>query len=200
MIHKQSPELRAIVFDCFGVLASDGWLPFKAKYFGDNEARFLEVSDLNKAVDAGLVSYDDFITDVADLAGVPKAAAHTEIERNPPNAELFSYITENLAPTYKIGLLSNAGANWLADLFTPDQLKLFDATVLSCDIGVIKPDHVAYEAIASKLGVELHECVFIDDQPRYCQGAIDVGMQAIHFTDNDSLIRELSLLLNDSRL
>src|SRR5690348_2888052 len=61
--------IKAIVFDCFGVLTSDGWLPFKKKYFGHDSALTEEATSLNKQVDAGLISYDDFVPAVAKLAG-----------------------------------------------------------------------------------------------------------------------------------
>ena len=37
---------KAIIFDCFGVLAEDGWLPFKRKYIGDNLELMQTISDL----------------------------------------------------------------------------------------------------------------------------------------------------------
>lgn len=187
--------IKAVVFDCFGVLVNDGWLPFKQKYFGHDSALAQEATDSNKAVDAGLISYDDFITQVAELAGIEKHAAHTEIEQNPADTMLLDFIKNELKPSYKIGMLSNAGADWLRDLLSPDQLALFDATALSFELGMIKPEAGCYTTIADRLSVDPSECVFIDDQVRYCDGAVATGMRAIHFRDTASCINELTTLL-----
>ena len=186
---------RAIIFDCFGVLASDGWLPFKKKYFGHDKALFAEVTDLSKQTDAGLKSYEDFTNEVAQLAKIPGSAVRDAIEGNPPNDELFRYITDELKPRYKIGMLSNAGDNWLPVLFTPAQIAVFDAVALSYETGVIKPDERAYRAIAERLGVTPQECVFVDDQERFCSAAREAGMQAIFYHDFEQTKRDLEEIL-----
>jgi beta-phosphoglucomutase-like phosphatase (HAD superfamily) len=98
--------IQAIIFDCFGVLATDGWLPFRQKYFGNNPELRQQVTDLNKQVDAGMAEYEDFIQTLAQLAHVQVAEARAVIEDNQPNEPLFELI-EQLKPNYKIGLLSS---------------------------------------------------------------------------------------------
>ncbi|HLZ15317.1 MAG TPA: HAD-IA family hydrolase, partial [Candidatus Saccharimonadales bacterium] len=158
--------IRAIVFDCFGVLATDGWLPFKERYFGHDTQKFAAASDLGRAADAGLIDFDEFIGQVSALAQVTDLDARSQIEHNVPNDALFAYIRDALKPKYKIGMLSNAGADWLHELFTPEQVALFDAVALSYEIGVLKPAPRAYEVIAERLGVTPEACVFVDDQER----------------------------------
>src|SRR5665213_617468 len=156
--------LKAIIFDCFGVLtASDGWLPFRDHYLSNDADLLGQGNSLNKQADAGLITYDDFIKGVAKLAGVPEEQARITIDDNVTNDALFRYIAR-LKPRYKIGMLSNAAANWLDELFTPAQVALFDATMLSYESGFIKPQPRAYEIIAERLGVTTRECLFIDDQ------------------------------------
>ena len=189
--------IRAIVFDCFGVLASDGWLPFKRKYFGADPKLFEQAGDLNKAVDSGLSSYDDFVPAVAKLANISTESAYEQIERNPANDELFDYIRAELKPRYKLGMLSNAGANWLPDMFTQEQIELFDEIALSYESGIIKPDPRAYHLIADRLGVKPGECVFIDDQERYCSAAQAEGMRAIVYQSLDQLRPDLEKILGN---
>lgn len=186
--------IKAIIFDCFGVLTSDGWLPFASKHFGSDPIKKQEAHDLNKQVDAGLLDYKTFVSSVAELAKVSLIEAHRDIENNVPNQDLFAYIA-TLVPTYKIGLLSNAGANWLNELFTPKQLSLFSAYALSFEMGVIKPHPKAYHTICQKLGVEPHEAVFIDDIERYVTGAKDIGMHGIWFKDTKQAVADLQKLL-----
>jgi putative hydrolase of the HAD superfamily len=77
---------------------------------------------------------------------------------------------------YRVGLISNLFANeaeWLRE-FELD--GAFDCMVLSCEAGVMKPDAAAYLMAADKLGVRPQECVFVDDVPRFLEGAKAVGM------------------------
>jgi HAD superfamily hydrolase (TIGR01509 family) len=189
--------IRAIIFDCFGVLATDGWLPVRANHFEHDPELNLQAILLNKAVDAGKASYNEFVRQVAEMAGVPEHVAREQIENNIPDEKLFAYIKE-LKRQYSIGLLSNAGDNWLGEIFTPEQVALFDAVALSYETGVIKPDGRAYRIIAERLGYAPQECVFIDDQARYVQGAESAGMCAVLYADADQLRRELPVLLADS--
>jgi HAD superfamily hydrolase (TIGR01509 family) len=189
--------IKAIVFDCFGVLASDGWLPYKARHFGHDPVLLEQATSLNKQVDNGFISYDDFIRGVATLANLPEATAREQIENNVPDDELFAYIAE-LKQTYLIGMLSNAGDNWLDEIFKPEQVALFDAIALSYDMHFIKPDSQAYETIAARLGVDPSECVFIDDQPRYVEGAERVGMRAVLYANCEQLKQDLPALIAQS--
>lgn len=188
--------IKAIIFDCFGVLTRDGWLPFREKYFSHDKDKHEQATESNHRVDAGLHAYPDFIKEVASLAGITPEQAHTEIENNPPNEALFAYIRDELKHEYKLGILSNAGENWLADMFQPWQLALFDRTLLSYEIGAIKPDPIMYETIAMRLGVSPEECAFIDDQARFCTGARDVGMKAITFVSTGQVTSDLERLLH----
>ena len=186
--------IKAIIFDCFGVLtATDGWSSFKLKYFNHDPLLLEQATSLNKQADAGLITYDDFISEVAVLAGVSEQQARVIVDDNSPNPALFDYITD-LKPHYKIGILSNAAANWLSELFSPAQVALFDATLLSYETGLIKPQPEIYELMAERLGLEPNECVFIDDQERCTTGAREVGMAAIWYRDFDQMKQELEQL------
>ena len=190
--------IKAVVFDCFGVLTSDGWLPFKSKYFGHNQHLLQDVSDLSKQSDAGLISFHDFIQGVAKLAGVSTDEAYRQIENNVADSQLFNYIS-TLKANYKIGMLSNAAENWLDEMFSPEQTALFEAVALSYESGYVKPQPEAYKIIADRLGVKVDECLFVDDQERYCTAATDVGMQAVWFINTDQAIADIDRLLTEAK-
>jgi HAD superfamily hydrolase (TIGR01509 family) len=172
--------IRAIIFDCFGVLAEDGWSPFKRQYLADPE-KALAVAKIGKAVDEGVRSYEDMITETARIANVSEQVVRTAVEHKVPNELLFGFITRNLKPRYKIGLLSNASYNVLKHLFSPEQVSIFNATALSYETGLVKPSTDMFHVIAQRLGVRPDECVLVDDQARHCAGAVAIGMQAIQY-------------------
>lgn len=148
-----------------------------------------------KRVDSGLWDYESFLRGLAQMARISEAEVKRRVESNVPNQALFLYIASTLKPTYKIGMLSNAGKNWLKDLFTPEQVALFDAIALSYETGIPKPDERAYTAAAGSLGVEVAECVLIDDLPRYVTGAVDAGMSALQYVSFSQTRHDLELLL-----
>jgi len=187
--------IKAVIFDCFGVLTTDGWLPFVQKYFGDDKLLLQTAHDLNKQCDSRLLGYEEFVKKVSEMAHLEPYEARAEIQDNVANQPLFDYIL-SLKSKYKIGMLSNAASNWLQELFSPEQVALFDEVVLSCDVGTTKPNERMYEMIAEKLGVEPSECVFTDDSERYVTGAKDVGMQGITYKEFASFKTQLDQLLN----
>jgi len=190
--------IRAIIFDCFGVLATEAWLPFKAEHFGSDPALFEQASDISKQANSGLISSKDFTKSIASLAGVEPSDVHRAIVRNVPNEPLFDYIRE-LKREYKRGFLSNIAGDRLRQIFTAEQLALLDVVALSFETGFVKPQAEAYRDIAQKLGMNIGECVLIDDQQRHVAGARQAGMQAVLYKDFEQTRAELEKLLTDPK-
>jgi putative hydrolase of the HAD superfamily len=59
-------------------------------------------------------------------------------------------------------------------------LQKFDVIVDASHTGILKPDLRAYQMCAQQLGIELNDCVFVDDQMRNIQGGLEAGMQCVH--------------------
>jgi epoxide hydrolase-like predicted phosphatase len=188
-------QVKAIIFDCFGVLVEASLEPFCRKYFGNDANKIAQVKFLDTQANSGLMTYMAFVAELARLANISVDEAQQFLDSNPANEELLTYIRDILKPHYKIGVLSNASDNWLAELFTPGQLKLFDDVVLSFEHGLIKPDPAIFRLAAQRLGVQLAECIFIDDIPRYCNGAARAGMQSICYESVPQLKAALANLV-----
>lgn len=186
--------IKAVIFDCFGVLTTEAWRPFKAKYFAHDRELFDRASNISWQADRGLMSYDDFIRAIAELAGITPAEANAAIARNVPDEELFAYIKQ-LKNDYKIGFLSNVAGDYMRQIFTDDQLALFDVIILSFRNGLIKPEPEAFDNAAEQMAVEAGECVFVDDQERNVTGARQAGMKAVLYSDAEQFRRDLAPLL-----
>lgn len=189
--------IKAVVFDCFGVLVSEGWFAFLDTYFGDSPDKHQQAVDGMSRMGSGMMGHDEFISYLAELAGISYQATEDILTDNPPNEKLFTYIENSLKPHYKLAILSNAGADRTVQLFGPDRAALFDVVVLSHEVGTVKPDPEIYRITAQKLGMEVGECVFIDDLDRYCEAARNVGMQAVvHEGDTAATIAKIEELLH----
>lgn len=76
--------------------------------------------------------------------------------------------------------------------------KFYSLFISSPEIGSLKPDRKIYEYALSKGNFKPQECLFIDDSLPNVQGAEEVGMIGLQFTDNDKLKQDLSNILGDS--
>jgi HAD superfamily hydrolase (TIGR01509 family) len=181
--------IRGIIFDCFGVLHLDS----NTAYFAQFPALREELHDLNVRADHGFLDKATYLTEAATITGksVDEIAAGIAIE-NTLNRPLVQYISANLKPKYKVGLLSNIGRGWINDFFTVHQLHdLFDAVILSNEEGIIKPNPLVFERAVERLGLLPEECVMIDDRTENCQGAEEAGMKSIVYHTNEQLIAAL---------
>lgn len=186
--------IKAIIFDCFGVLTTDTW-----RAFVDSLPLGVDIErarGLNRQYDAGLISKEEFLQQVFDTTGHhPKQIEEMLDSEITKNAPLLDYIRE-LKKNYKIGLLSNVATPWITDSFlTPEEIQLFDEMIFSFEVGITKPDPRIFQLAADKLGVSLKECVLVDDIERYCEAARATGMTAVTYQDLRQLKNDLATIL-----
>ncbi|MGW5052906.1 HAD-IA family hydrolase [Actinokineospora sp. NPDC004072] len=72
---------------------------------------------------------------------------------------------------------------------------LFDAVVVSGEVGYGKPDRRIYELAAHRIRVAPSRCVYVDDVASYVRGAVAAGMTGVHHTAAESTVEELAVLL-----
>ncbi len=180
--------IKAVIFDCFGVLVEDGWLAFLHQYAGGLNDEQLHY--LNKLYDLGQLSLKDFLAQVSHLTDVPPEEVKRIITApHHVNEKLIDLIT-NLKPHYKIGMISNAGVD-LSSLFPTTTWELFDDTTLSFQVGALKPQPEIYQHSLERLKVKSEEAVFIDDRQYNCDGAEAVGMKVVLYEDFKQTAGEL---------
>ena len=187
--------IKAIIFDCFGVLVTDGLEAVMSERKTSDEDK-QKIMQLVVSVNKGSIDIESYRTAVASILDI-SAKQYAEMVKNNEvkNQSLLDYIGE-LRQTYKIGMLSNVSSlENLLSRFEKDELsKYFDTVIASGKIGFAKPEAQAYEITADDLAVRLNECVMIDDREEYCQGAIGVGMQAILYQSFGQMKIELEKL------
>jgi putative hydrolase of the HAD superfamily len=91
----------------------------------------------------------------------------------------------------RTALLSNS---WGFEYDRTDWEELFDAVVISGEVGMRKPEPQIYRVVADRLGVDPTECVFVDDLRPNIRGAVAVGMIGVHHVDLDTTAGELAVL------
>jgi epoxide hydrolase-like predicted phosphatase len=187
--------IKAVIFDFFGVLATRGLKQFKKTYFKGDADKIRAGKSLQKKLDSGDIGYDDYIDKLAEIGGATREKVLEYTENYKPNEKLLNYIRSALKPRYKLGIISNAGQDWVLKIIGEDNKQLFDDVILSYKAKVIKPEPEIYEMSLHHLGIEPHEAVFVDDILSYCEAARKMGMQFIWYKKFDDFKEELEEIL-----
>ena len=75
---------------------------------------------------------------------------------------------------------------------------MFDAVLISGEVGLRKPEPEIYLLAADRLGLTPKECVFVDDLKINVRGAAAVGMVGIHHKTYELTLLELESILGVS--
>jgi HAD superfamily hydrolase (TIGR01509 family) len=69
----------------------------------------------------------------------------------------------------------------------------FDVVIVSCEVGLSKPETGIYELCLRELGVPAHQALFADDREDNIQAAARLGIRTLHFVDDHAVdtLREL---------
>ena len=90
---------------------------------------------------------------------------------------------------YGIYLLSNASYRQHDYWPKVPAYDLFDGTLISADVHLVKPQPEIYELMCGTFSLKKDECVFIDDSTPNVEGAFFVGMPAVVFHDDVQELR-----------
>lgn len=104
--------------------------------------------------------------------------------------EIEPFIRELKENGYTIWLLSNAGTNQPVYWEKVPFHGLFNGTMISAEIGMMKPDPRIYRCFTERFELNPDECLFIDDNPSNVEAAVCCGWKGIIFHGNVSELRE----------
>lgn len=168
--------IKAIIFDCFGVLITQVSSAFMNNFPDKAE----ELRDLALRADYGYLTTDEYNQQAAELTGLSVEEYTKKYWERVRDQAAFDWLADLKNNKLKIGLLSNISATGI-DKFIPkpEREQLFDAVVLSGEVGITKPAPEIFEIMSERLGLEASECVMVDDLLENVQGAERTGMKAI---------------------
>lgn len=90
----------------------------------------------------------------------------------------------------RTAFLSNSGPEVMARLRRDRRIDhLFDAVVISCEVGLSKPDPHIYRYCLDRLGLGPPQVLFVDDRADNIEGAARIGLRTLHFEGPDALDR-----------
>ena len=203
------PELTTLIVDFGGVLTTsmgESFRQFVVDEDVDGEhlhsvlfANYGE-GTLVHGIETGRITMEEFERELATRlrtkTGSP-VAADGLVRRMFAGARADSRMIEAVRTArehgLRTGLLSNSWGN--RDSYEFDHFDtLFDAVVISGEVGLRKPDPEIYALAARDVGVPPGECVFVDDIAANVRGAVAAGMVGVHHTDYATTLAELEAL------
>jgi epoxide hydrolase-like predicted phosphatase len=204
------PEPRALIVDFGGVLTTsmrESFTEFVRSEDVDGEhlhsVLFAEYGEgtLVHGVETGAVTMEEFERELAARLRTKtgsNVAADGLVKRMFAGARadgrMLAAVKAARDAGLKTGLLSNSWGN--RDSYEFEHFDtLFDAVVISGEVGLRKPDPAIYALAAREVGVAPNECVFVDDIAANVRGAVSAGMIGVHHTDTDTTLAELEVLL-----
>jgi putative hydrolase of the HAD superfamily len=200
-----SGDGRALIVDFGGVLTTNVFESFRA--FADAEGidrdavkkLFRERGeglDLLRRLERGELDIPEFEQRFGPLLGVRETSGMVErlfagVQADEAMVEAVRAVKVAGVPT---GLISNSWGGTSYDRVR-DPAELFDAMIISGEVGLHKPEPEIFRLGAERLGVAPGACVFVDDLRENCEGAEAVGMTAILHRGAEGTIAELERLL-----
>ena len=195
--------MRALVVDFGGVLTTSIWTAFAAFCEGERLApdavRELFRADpqalaLLRRLETGELAPEEFEPLFGALLGVERTDRLIErlFAGLRPDEAMIGAVRAARDRGVRTGLISNS---WGLAIYDRAPTDLFDATVISGEVGLHKPQPKIFSLACVRLGVEPAETVFVDDLAENCAGAEAVGMTAVLHRDSADTITKLEGLL-----
>jgi putative hydrolase of the HAD superfamily len=214
-------QLRGLLVDYGGVLTNplpefmDGWV----KADGIDADRFADLMRRWLGPGAGRNPVHDLETGRIDAAEFERLLA-AELIGHPPGdrpeaaeadhaagmltrmfagmrveTSMLDIVRAARAAGIRTGLLSNS---WGLDYERDGWDTLFEAVVISGEVGLRKPDPAIYALAAQRLDLPPEQIVFVDDLRPNVRAAVAAGMVGVQHVDVETTASELEVLFDTS--
>ena len=207
-VHR--PKISAVVFD-FGGVMTTSTMPERVRRYTDRFGiDWQHLADgfarYRRLMDGGFMTIEqmyDLIWADADVALSSEMQAKILEEdfasflEGYRNLRTLDWMRALKRSGYRIGILTNmppAMAPRFKDVFA-DFIALADATVISGEERMFKPQRRIYDLLRSRIGLPAEELCFIDDVEENCEGARRAGWHAVRFEGNESVERDFRRLV-----
>ncbi len=204
-------EIKAVIFDVNGVLALGVELRKGSRFamgFHEEMAKVLDL-ELDTWLDAidsayaysmeGKISKIKILKIISGNLNIYAGKLEKKIIESyrklyRRNDELYDFAFNLRKKGYKIAILSDQWHLSKNVFIDKKDAKKFDAVVVSCDVGMRKPNPKIYKYTLKKLKLKAHETVFIDNRKWNTKAAKKSGIKSILFKSNKQAFRELKKL------
>lgn len=200
--------IEALIFD-YGGVVSDGGRDFEPMLRLAINLKIDEESAINLMkkpwgrLSSGAIDVNDFWVEIGESFGfaIPpqsKEIWNTHENCMNPRSDVIHYLESLKSSGYILGLLSNTVPPTAASIRTAGGYNSFDFAILSCEIGLQKPDSKIYKLMLENLpGIAPADMIYIDDVPRNLEPAKALGMKTVLANNPSQMIAEINTILNE---
>lgn len=193
--------IKAIIFDMGGVmlqnrmtnvylqlaidLGVDGQL--LVQLVKDNRQSFMDGTYSGEGFAAFIKEQYNLSVKIEDIVGWWRQAFSDLMQ---VNRELYEVLPK-LSQHYIVCMVTDVPAlhaqiNRERQLYAP-----FKPCILSCEVGLVKPQVEMYQLAIKQLALEPSECIFIDDKQGNIEAANKLGFKTILFENNQQFLNDL---------
>jgi len=164
--------------------------------------RIIFESESSRRASTGEITEDEHWQAVAEALAVTREEADRITAQffagDRADTSLIDFL-RSLRPERKVCLISNAWSGLRAFIKGQKFDDVFEAMIISAEVGVAKPDPAIYRLALEKLGAKPEESVFVDDVLVNVEAARSIGMNTIQFIQPERALEELKQLLSNHR-
>jgi epoxide hydrolase-like predicted phosphatase len=193
---------EAVVFDFGGVMTGmprrELVVDFIRDSFGLSAEEWWDAAELrDEALDRGLTD-EQFWVEYAQQRGVQLPEnwvadfRNTLLQAIGVSDSMYALVEELKEQGVRVGMLSNIDTRLAGMVRNLGLYEPFDPCLLSCEIGVNKPDPRAYQILLETLELEGNLVVFVDDKPENVTAAQTLGIDALLFESEAGFREELA--------
>ncbi|MDE2934344.1 MAG: HAD family phosphatase [Chloroflexota bacterium] len=177
-------QIEVVVFDLFGVLVSfddDLVIARLARHCADPTDAFERLHKLTARHDliTGAASLPEIHRELVAEYGLVMSFPEFEVAWLEPYHQPISgmaELVEALSRHYWLVLLSNVDRDyWQVVRAMHPELERFESLLVSCDLGIAKPDPEVFRHVCRLTGTEPHQCFFVDDTAQNVEAARALG-------------------------
>jgi HAD superfamily hydrolase (TIGR01509 family) len=187
--------LKALLFDLDGTLAETDslhlptWVDVLEPYDIEVDEDFYRERISGRA-NAEIVK--DLLPDLSDEEGrsvfeAKEASFRERAGELEPLPGLLAFVRESKRRGLSLALVTNAPQENVGAILLALELKdLFDAVVLSDDVGAVKPDPAPYKAALQRLGLGPDEALAFEDSTSGISSAVGAGIPTVGIASTQS--------------
>jgi FMN phosphatase YigB (HAD superfamily) len=147
-------------------------------------ANVVSMEGLNRRLDLGERCHDLCLEAAAAHPHVDPELIHAYDQRwqemvSGPIEQTFSLFARTKAAGVRSIALSNFGEQFYPTIERFPELATFDGRVISCEVGLVKPDAAIFELLLDRYELTPGECLFVDDSAANVATADQLGFHSL---------------------
>jgi len=193
-------EVKAVLFDMNGVITGEIGVEIRKELckglgiiFEDFENFCKQYRNMGMRGEIDTPEISRFVEEYFNVNDVGTRWLSLYREKISIDSEVMD-LARSLMKKLTVGILSDMTRSFVPILKEKGVYEGFDPVIISCDVGMKKPEKGIYELALERVGVKAEECVFVDDREENLETPREMGIHTIHFRSTDQLKRELKEL------